>query len=313
MNRVAAGAIEHHRARVLGLPGCVTKYIWRLFSIDCRILRNGQLVGTVVQLLFSLRGTQHLMWHGDYFFLFQNLISKDFRVRYRNMSLGALWSILNPLVMMVVLTFVFTKLFISPIPKFPVFLLCGLVPFNFFSLAWVTGTTSLVDNSVLIKRVRIPRVVIPISAVLSNCVHLLIQFGILVVIACWYGCPPNAKWVWLPLVWLLELIFVSGLAMLSSILNVFIRDMRYIVESANLVIWWLVPIVYQFSIIPERYKLLYQSNPVAALVMAMQVVILDARAPAESLLIKLAFVSFTIFALGWFVFRRLESRLYNYL
>ena len=253
------------------------------------------------------------MWQGNYGFLLQNLIAKDFRIRYRNMSLGALWSVLNPLVMMGVLTFVFTRIFASPTPNFPVFLLCGMVPFNFFSAAWITGTTSLVDNAGLFKRIPVPRVMIPISAVLSNCLHLLIQAGILLTIVFLYGYRPNRYWLLLPVVWLLEIVFVCGLALLFAAVNVFVRDTRYVVESANVVLWWLVPIVYEFSIIPDQFREMYQLNPVAALVMAMRVIIQDARAPAMTLMIKLVAVSVLTFAGGLIVFRRLEPRFYNHL
>jgi len=250
------------------------------------------------------------VWRGDYFFLIQNLVEKDFKVRYRNMSLGVLWSVLNPLIMMGVMTFIFTKIFGQGGKGFPLSVLCGLVPFNFFTLAWVTGTTSILDNTGLVKRVPVPRQVFPIASVLSNGLNLLIQIGLLLAMVVVFGNGVNIYWLWLPLIWGLEFLFVMGLALAFSAINIYVRDTRYVIESTNMVLFWLVPVFYSFSAIPVRFRGIYQINPVAALVLMMRNVLMEGHAPLASTLVRLAIVSAVMFVTGWWVFGKLKDGFY---
>jgi lipopolysaccharide transport system permease protein len=252
------------------------------------------------------------MWNGDYLFLIRNLVEKDFKIRYRNMSLGVLWSLLNPLIMMGVLTFIFTKIFAQSDGRgFALSVLCALVPLNFFSLAWLTGTTSVLENALLIKRVPVPRQVFPIASVLSNCLHLLIQIALLLVLILIFGRGLNIYWLWLPLIWGLEILFVMGMALVFSALNVYVRDTRYVVESTNTILFWLVPVFYSFSAIPIQFRGVYQINPVAALVLLMRNVLLEGRAPLGSTLTRLAIVSTAMFVLGWFMFGKMKNGFYS--
>jgi lipopolysaccharide transport system permease protein len=253
------------------------------------------------------------MWRGDYLYLLQNLVVKDFKIRYRNMSLGVLWSLLNPLVMMSVYYFVFTQIFKSEIPNYPLFLLCGIVPFSFFTVAWATGTTSIVDNAGLIKRVPVPREIIPITTVLSCCIHLLVQVALLLTVAFISHKGFNVHWFWLPVVWALEIVFVCGLALLSACLNVFIRDTRYVVESATWVLLFLVPVFYDSNLIPDKYRPIYDLNPVAATVISLRKIVYDSQPPVGSTLWKLVGASLTVFLVGLLVFRRLKPMFYEHI
>ncbi len=253
-------------------------------------------------------------WAGDLLFVIESLVMKDFRIRYRNMSLVILWSLINPLVMMAVLTFIFGRVFGDQnSPTFPLFVLCGLVPYNFFAGAILSGTNSVVDSASLVKRVPVPREVVPVAAVLSNCIHLSIQLVLLVTLAVFFRLPPGPSWLWLPLIWLLFVVFVCGLALGSSAINVFVRDTRYLVESFNLVLFWLVPVFYSFTIIPAKYIVIYSYNPVAALVMAMRNILIDRQPPPLSLVIKMTIAAGIAMALGIFIFRRLKPRFYEHI
>jgi ABC-type polysaccharide/polyol phosphate export permease len=258
-------------------------------------------------------------WGGDIVFLIENLVLKDFRIRYRNMSLGILWSLINPLVMMGVLTFVFTHLIGDRgHVAYPLFFLCGLVPYNFFAGALISGTTSVVDSANLVKRVPVPREVVPIAAVLSNCVHLMIQVVLLLAIALLFHLRPGMHWLWLPLIWILYIAFVCGLALGASAINVFIRDTRYVVESFNLLLFWMVPIVYSFgdissSDISSKYAFVYHYNPVAAAIMATRNILIDGRSPSASLLENMVIVAAVSLGLGLLIFARLKPRFYEHI
>lgn len=255
-----------------------------------------------------------MRWTGDSWFVLSNLIQKDFKIRYRNMSLGMLWSVLNPLVMMSVLTFVYTQVFSNgTVRDYAISVLCGLVPFNFFSVSWIAGTSSLVDNAALIKRALVPREIVPVASVLSNCLHLGVQIGLVLLLTLVFGQGFNRYWLLLPLIWVFAILFICGLAMASSAVNVYVRDTRYVVESATTVLFWLVPIVYPFTVIPKKFQPLYDFNPLAALIMAMRNILVETRAPAWSLLLKLGGGSIAMFLFGWILFRTLKRRFYEYL
>jgi lipopolysaccharide transport system permease protein len=193
------------------------------------------------------------------------------------------------------------------------FVLCGIVPFNFFTTAWISGTTSLIDNAGLVKRVPFPREIIPLASVLSNTLHLLIQIALLLTLALYYGKGVNIHWLWLPVVWMLEVVLVCGLALIFSGLNVYTRDIRYVVESASTVLFWLVPIFYVSPPSSEKFVVIYNYNPLAAVVFALRDILLKGVAPPASLLWRLAAGSTFMLLLGLFVFGRLKRRFYNYL
>ncbi|MGJ5813757.1 ABC transporter permease [Paludibaculum fermentans] len=254
------------------------------------------------------------MWRGDLLYLVRNLVLKDFKVRYRNMSLGMLWSLLNPLVMMGILTFVFTMIFPNKtVDHFAVFVLTGMVPYNFFSLAWATSSASIVESADFIKRVNVPREMIPLTAVLSTALNMAAQVALLFALVLFFGYGVNRYWLLLPVVWGLEIAFVCGLGLITGTLAVFIRDTRYVVESVNLVMFWLVPIFYPFSAIPPQFQEYYQLNPVAALVLASRNILLEGVPPSGVLLTKLALVSFGTLAVGSLTFRHWKRQFYDYL
>jgi lipopolysaccharide transport system permease protein len=248
--------------------------------------------------------------------LIGSLTAKEFKVRYKNAVLGFLWTILNPLLLMVVLSIVF-RFFKPRWPyteqyPFPAFLLCGLIPWTFMAHSLSRCTTSLVDNASLIQKVYFPREIIPLSSILANFMNFLLSLVVLFFFLIALEQMPSVWIVAVPLILVAELLFVVGICLAACSLHVFYRDVAYIVEVALLVWWWGTPIFYpqgdvvQPNLPPAMYRL-YMANPMAAIVVAFRQILLERRFPDGDLLGTLFVVAFLSFFIGLAIFRRRQA------
>ena len=175
--------------------------------------------------------------------LIRNLVARNLKVRYKNSVLGILWSLLNPLFMMSVYTvvFVFMRAGNGSVRNqdFPVFVLCALLPWNFFSGAVIESVGSIVDNASLVKKVYFPREILPLSVVLSNLVNFGIALTILIPMLLIFGIGFTPWILMLPVVMLIQFCFITGMALILSTLNVFYRDTRAIMDVAMMA-WFFV-------------------------------------------------------------------------
>ena len=247
--------------------------------------------------------------------LVRNLVARDLKVRYKNSVLGIVWSMLNPLGMMLVFTVVFTVLIPnSPIERFPIFLMCGLLPWNWFSGSVVGSIYSVVSNASLIKKVYFPREVLPMSVVLANFVHfvlaLIVLFGLMV-----FFQSPFTQWILLlPVLIVIQLLFTLGLAFFLSAVNVYYRDTAQIMDVLMLAWFFLTPIFYSTDLIPQTkemfglvvpvQRLAYILNPMASLIASYRVILYNAAPPAPDFFLRTALTSVVVLLLGYAFFHR---------
>jgi ABC-type polysaccharide/polyol phosphate export permease len=207
--------------------------------------------------------------------LIQSLVVRELKARYRGSVLGFFWSFINPLLLLSIYTFVFTKILPNRntlAQPFAVFMFCGILPWNWFSASLLEASGSLVSGGNLIKKVLFPAEVLPLVNVLANMVHfflgLLILSVFLIVYRHW---PDPAGLVWFPVTVLIQVIFTSGLALFLSALTVHYRDIRDLL--ANLLTFWffVTPIIYPWQDENVKaYQWLFQWNPMTHLVVTYQ-------------------------------------------
>ena len=260
-----------------------------------------------------------------YRYLIENLVLRDLKVRYKDSVLGFVWSVLNPLLLMSVFTVVFTIMLPNyAIPKFPVFVLCALLPWNFFNSSAMGALGSIVQNGHLINKVNFPREVLPIASVLANFFNFVLALPVLLVLLLVFRVPITAGIIYLPLLMVVQLAFTLGVALILATLNVFYRDTAVIMEVVMQAWFFLTPIFYPADLIPELStlyglsipvrRLAYILNPMASIIASYRSVLYGFTngsppvAPAIDFFLRTALTAFACMFVGYAVFIRYSRR-----
>ncbi len=252
--------------------------------------------------------------------LIVNLVVRELKARYKRSVLGFLWTLLNPLAMMVVFTIVFTIVMPNnQIPNYPLFLLCGLLPWNFFSAGVMVSINSIVGNADLVKKVYFPRESLPLSSVLANLVNFLLALLVLFVVMAVFRSRLS-PWIWLlPLVVVIQTCFILGIALILSTVNVFYRDTLMIMDVVMLAWFFLTPVIYPVAILPQSYEVLghsinvqralYILNPMASLVATYRDLLYWGYRTNLDFLFRTSLTAVAVLLLGYGLFVRYSNRL----
>lgn len=245
--------------------------------------------------------------------LVRNLVVRDLKVRYRNSVLGFLWSLVNPLLMMVVFTVVFTVLAgDAGIAKFPLFVLCAILPWNFFSGSVMGAVGSIVGNAHLINKIYFPREILPLSTVLANLVHFLLALIPLFVMMVIFQAPFTLYLLLLPVVLLTQLAFTLGIAFFLACLNVFFRDTGVIMDVILMAWFFLTPVFYPMERLPQSkevlgltldvQRIMYIANPMASIIATYRSLIYYGGPPALDFFSRTIVTALAILVVGYLFF-----------
>lgn len=234
---------------------------------------------------------------------------RDIKVRYKQTVLGASWAILQPLFTMVVFSLFFGKLANMPSDElpYPIFSYAALVPWTFFANGLNQSSNSLVASANLIKKVYFPRLVVPLSAVISGGIDFILAFVVLLGMMLYYGIVPNAAVVWLPLLLVLALVTSLGVGLWFTALNVQFRDIRYVVPFVIQAWMFATPIAYPSSLLDEPWRTLYGINPMVGVIEGFRWALLGTDTAPGPMIIVSGVVALILLVSGAYYFRRMEK------
>ncbi|MBQ6233370.1 MAG: ABC transporter permease [Clostridia bacterium] len=248
-----------------------------------------------------------------YGLLFRQLVSRDFKTKYKRSSLGLVWSFLNPLLTMAVQYVVFSTLFKSDIKNFPVYLLTGIVFFSFFSEAVTLGMTSITSNASLIKKVYVPKYIYPFTRVISSLINFLLALVPLFLVMLVTASPFHLSLVLLLFDILCFVGFIIGISLLLTTAMTFFQDTQFLWNVISMIWMYLTPLFYPESIIPRQIIGVYRLNPLYQFITFARICIIDGISPEPVMYLNCILSASLFLVLGVWVFRKYQDRFILYL
>ncbi|EOS54055.1 ABC transporter permease [Paenibacillus barengoltzii] len=255
----------------------------------------------------------HFMTFKKFYYLFTILVNRDIKKKYKGSVLGILWSLINPLLNMIVLTIVFSTIFKNSIDNFPVYLLSGRLLYSFFEGATSASLKSIINSSSLLKKVYVPKYLMTLSGVTSNFITFLISLIALMFVMIATGAEVNFYILYAPVFLLLLFVFVCGLSLVLSTITIFFRDLVYIYQVITHILVYTSAIFYPSSIIPEKFQFILLINPVFHYISGFrQAVYLGAPPDLMNLLICFLLAIISLF-IGVLVFEKNQDKFILYI
>ncbi len=238
--------------------------------------------------------------------LLKNNIKKEIRGKYKGAWLGIFWSYINPLLMLVVYSVVFSQIMRVNIPNYTMFLFTALIPWTFFTTTVSQGAFSVVANGNIIKKVYFPREIIPISIVTSNALTFLISCIIMFIFIVITGLGFSWYILLFPAVVLTQYLLLMGISLILSAITVYVRDVEHIITVLLMVMFYGTPIVYSMAMVPASMKMLLLINPMTPIINAYRDILFYKQMPNMLQLGGIIVISLVVLVVGLFVFKKLQ-------
>jgi len=239
--------------------------------------------------------------------LLKSLVQRNLSIQYKGSALGFIWILLEPILNMAILSFVFTKIIRFQIDKFPLFILSAILPWNFFSRALSEATSSIIENANLVKKAYFRRELLPISSVLSNFVSLIFSLLVFIPVLVLFKIPLNLSIFFLPVVICSHMLFTLGLAFFLSCVNVYFRDINSIIRFILMLWFYLTPIFYPLSMVPQDLRYIYKLNPMVSIIAMYRNILFEGKIPQFSDLCIASITGIAVTAVGYVIFRKYQS------
>lgn len=248
-----------------------------------------------------------------YRFLLQDLVMKDFKLKYRRSILGFFWSILNPLLMMLVITAVFSSLFRSDIEYFPVYYLCGYLIFNFVIEATNNAMTSIVQSGQLMKKVYIPKYIFPLEKCTFSLVNVFFSFIAVFLVILITGMPIKWTILLIPIPIVFAYMFSIGFGLILATLNTFFRDTGHLYSVWTTAWMYLTPLFYPMDILPEAMQRIVGYNPLFYYISYFRQLVIEGTVPDLRMNLICIVLSVLFLVIGLIVFKKKQDRFILYI